>query len=89
MDLDSFSKYIETMYTQLSALDNPPKDDPDAARALLEEATTAFGTTLEEMRVAEEEIRQQNEELVETRLSSEAQRQRYQDLFDFAPTLIS
>jgi len=85
MDLESFSKYIEMMHAQLSELDNPPKDDPDAARALLEEAATAFGTTLEEMRVAEEEIRRQNEELVETRLSSEAQRQRYQDLFDFAP----
>jgi PAS domain S-box-containing protein len=40
---------------------------------------------LEELRVAEEELRQQNEELSLTHLELDAERQRYQELFDFAP----
>ncbi|MBD2683596.1 MULTISPECIES: PAS domain S-box protein [Nostoc] len=40
---------------------------------------------LEEFRTAQEELRQQNEELLATRELVELERQRYQDLFDFAP----
>jgi PAS domain S-box-containing protein len=39
----------------------------------------------EELRVAEGELREQNEELAATRASLEAERQRYVDLFEFAP----
>jgi PAS domain S-box-containing protein len=42
-------------------------------------------TALEELHVAEEEQRQQNEALAAARLTAEAERQRYQELFDFAP----
>lgn len=41
--------------------------------------------TLEELQVAEEELRQQNEELAVAREIAELERQRYQDLFEFAP----
>lgn len=41
--------------------------------------------TLEELQVADEELRQQNEELVLARQHAEAERQRYQELFDCAP----
>ena len=40
---------------------------------------------VEELSVAEEELRGQNEELLRARLDLEAERQRYQDLFEFAP----
>ena len=40
---------------------------------------------LPQLMVADEELRQQSDELVETRRSVEYQRQRYADLFDFAP----
>jgi PAS domain S-box-containing protein len=40
---------------------------------------------LEELRVAEEELRQQNEELSATHLELDLERQRYQELFEFAP----
>lgn len=40
---------------------------------------------LEELHVAEEELRQQNEELILARQVVEAERQRYQELFEFAP----
>ncbi|AFZ24086.1 PAS domain S-box [Cylindrospermum stagnale PCC 7417] len=41
--------------------------------------------TLEELQVVEEELRQQNEELAVAREIVELERQRYQDLFEFAP----
>jgi PAS domain S-box-containing protein len=50
-----------------------------------------FGTTqvnqelIEELTVAVEELRQQNEALVDTRLQVERERQRYAELFDLAP----
>ncbi|WP_416669857.1 PAS domain S-box protein [Egbenema bharatensis] len=42
-------------------------------------------TALEELQVAEEELRSQNEELVTARRAIEQERQKYQDLFEFAP----
>lgn len=53
----------------------------DITPAALEELETA----LEELNVAEEELRAQNEELALARASVEAERQRYHELFEFAP----
>ncbi len=44
-----------------------------------------LNTTLEELQVAQEELRQQNEELALTREAALSERQRYQELFEFAP----
>jgi PAS domain S-box-containing protein len=52
---------------------------------LLTEAIAELSIALEELEVASEELYQQNEELLNTRQSLEAERQRYQNLFDFAP----
>ncbi len=41
--------------------------------------------TLEELQIAEEELRQQNEQLLFSREITEAERQRYHNLFEFAP----
>ena len=41
--------------------------------------------TVEELRVAQEELRQQNEELLASTAALEAERQRYHELFNFAP----
>jgi len=41
--------------------------------------------TLEELQIAEEELRQQNEQLIYSREITEAEKQRYQNLFEFAP----
>jgi PAS domain S-box-containing protein len=42
-----------------------------------------LNTTLKALQVAQEELRQQNEELAATRQAAEAERQRYQELFEF------
>lgn len=58
---------------------------PVRPRGLLPQALEELQLSVEELRVAEEEMRVQNEELGRGRLRLEAERQRYQDLFDFAP----
>lgn len=56
-------------------------DDPE----LLPAAMAEIASSLEELYVLEEELKQQNQELIATRHLVEAERQRYQDLFEFAP----
>jgi PAS domain S-box-containing protein len=55
------------------------------AAEVLPELLEDLHTALEELHVAEEEQYQQNEALAAARLTAEAERQRYQELFDFAP----
>ncbi|HEY9852152.1 MAG TPA: PAS domain S-box protein [Leptolyngbyaceae cyanobacterium] len=52
---------------------------------LLEESLEELCTTVEEMQIAEEELRLQNEQLRASQEERLAERQRYQDLFEFAP----
>lgn len=52
---------------------------------LLPDALEELTATVEELRVAEEEMRAQNEELLLAHGRIEAERHRYQDLFEFAP----
>ena len=52
---------------------------------LKEETGEGLCTALEELQLASEELYQQNEELVSARMVAEAERQRYQELFEFAP----
>lgn len=51
----------------------------------VEARTAELSQAYEELQVTEEEIRQQNEELRVTRQALEAERRRYQELFEFAP----
>jgi PAS domain S-box-containing protein len=56
-----------------------------AQQQMAQDAYEELLTVVEELQVAEEQLLQQNEELVAARYAVEAERQRYQDLFDFAP----
>src|SRR5215471_19300924 len=69
---------IATLHQRLAA---EPVQTAEVLPAILEDLHTA----LEELHVAEEEQYQQNEALAPARLNAEAERQRYQELFDFAP----
>lgn len=51
----------------------------------LEQTNASLQSTLEQLHAAQEELRKQNQELAIAREIAEAERQRYQDLFDFAP----
>ncbi|MBE9051396.1 PAS domain S-box protein [Nostocales cyanobacterium LEGE 11386] len=57
----------------------------DTCRELLQEVIAEISISLEELHVSAEEIQQQNQELIATRYLVETERQRYQDIFNFAP----
>ena len=56
-----------------------------AADLRVDEAVEALHTALEELRVTEEELRIQNEQLAESQALVEAERVRYEELFQLAP----
>lgn len=77
MNTDKFVQQMQNVERHMAEMQERTNEAP-AQQNLLAEAFEDFQITLEELSVAEEELRQQNEEL-------EAERQRYKDLFEFAP----
>ncbi len=85
MDLDIFSRQIDTMTDQLrgwARLGTEGACDPALA---FDQFSSALGDSMEELRVAEEELRRQSDELMEWREAVEAERHRYRHLFEFVP----
>jgi len=83
-DVVNFTKRINAAKARLEQLQHhqvPPLTMPESLPNALEE----LNLTMEELAVADEEIRQQHEELFATRLQVEEERQRYYELFEFAP----
>ena len=60
-------------------------DAADADPGTLAELRDELRTSAEELRVVEEELRVRNEELLRARSAVEIERERYRDLFEFAP----
>lgn len=85
MDLEEFSRQVESMDSRFRRLCPTDGPEPHDFRIMWEETSEALRATVEEMRVAEERLRQKNTELEESRQAVVAERRRYQDLFDFAP----
>ena len=85
MNMDNFEQQVEGLRKGLAELldHNGKLSTPQQDR--LTEALEELQVTLEEMGVVEEELRQQNDELVVTRAAVEEERQRYHELFEFAP----
>jgi PAS domain S-box-containing protein len=73
------------VWNRFSALQARVDEAPDAVPEALGESLEELRTALEELQVSEEALRQQNEELTTTRGALEEQRQRYRELFEFAP----
>ncbi|TVP59444.1 MAG: PAS domain S-box protein [Nodularia sp. (in: Bacteria)] len=57
----------------------------DAQTAEVIQVNEELHQTLEELQAVEEELRQQNQEVLNSRQTTDTERQRYQDLFEFAP----
>ena len=76
---------IAALHQLIAALHQRVVAEPGQAAEAVPEILEDLHTALEELHVAEEEQYQQNEALVAARLSAEVERQRYQELFDFAP----
>jgi PAS domain S-box-containing protein len=80
-----FDEAIAAVQQRLDTLQNQAVASPQDQGIILSEVLQDLSITLEELQVADEELRQQNEELALARQHAEAERQRYQELFDFAP----
>lgn len=87
MNADNFTKQIESVYKRAGELYKRVEESHlrQQQPQLLVDSVEELRAALEELHIAEEELRQRNQELVETRQMVESERQRYQELFEFAP----
>jgi PAS domain S-box-containing protein len=84
-DEDIFIEKMEMVSHRTEELVQNIKEIPWQRAQLLIACLNDLQLALEELQIAEEELRQQNEELMEARQATEVERQRYQELFEFAP----
>ncbi len=85
MDLDIFSQRIDTMTAQLRGWVRLGTDGACDPASVFDQVSSALGDSMEELRVAEEELRRQSDELLDWREAVEAERHRYRELFEFVP----
>ncbi len=86
MNLEKFENYLVRIRSRVNDLNTHTFDEPVCeSNGTLQAAIEELNTSLEELQVAEEELRGQNEQLQESQQLLETERQRYQDLFEFAP----
>ncbi len=76
---------IEEVQSWIHRLNQQAAQAGDPAMSMMEDASQELSKLVEELQVAEEELRIQNEELLDTQQAIARERQRYQNLFDFAP----
>lgn len=74
---------VDQRFNQLyQTVDQAPSLPPDAP---FSEYLTALSKALEELKVIEEEVCEQNKQLSEARQALETEQRRYEELFEFAP----
>jgi len=83
--MDKFTQQIETARKRTQILNEHFMEIPSEQQGLLTQVFKEMNVALEELQVAEEELRQQNEQLTSAYSLVEEERQRYQELFDYAP----
>jgi PAS domain S-box-containing protein len=82
---DTLDLKTSTTRDEIAALTERAADLPKEHRAAFLKAVSDLSTTIEELHTAGEELNQQAEELALTRQAVEVERQRYHELFYFAP----
>jgi PAS domain S-box-containing protein len=85
VNIELFLQRTEVLHKRLTDLYQTVTVLPWIPPDLLPEAFKELYGTSRVVQLAVEELYQQNEELIQTRDFLEAERQRYQDLFEFAP----
>ncbi|MEH2462022.1 putative bifunctional diguanylate cyclase/phosphodiesterase [Nostoc sp.] len=78
MNVDGFSQQVEKLRSQVQGLLQSNGTKPNSEQEIITEA-------FEQLNIAMEELLTASEELEVTRTAVEKERQRYQDLFEFAP----
>jgi PAS domain S-box-containing protein len=82
---DEFGRQIAGAQKRVRRLEQRAGANGAPEEKLFQAAMEELQTTLEELQVSEVELHQQAEELVEAQARVEAERRRYQELFEFAP----
>ena len=85
MNIEQFIQSTEALHSRLADLYQTASVLPWIPPDLLPQAFKELYSTSKMVQLAAEELYQQNEELISTRNWLETERQRYQDLFEFAP----
>jgi PAS domain S-box-containing protein len=86
MDLDDpFSRDLRSALDRIAELQRRSVAEPRPGQGLLPEALAELDVVMEELSVTGEELRSQTLELATARRALEAERQRYQELFESAP----
>ena len=85
MNVDTFAQQIQFMQGRLHNLYQGASASAQLQPDLLPLAFKELGIVSEELQVAVEELQQQNLELAFVQTALETERQRYQELFEFAP----
>ena len=85
MTNESFEQQIDEMRKYLTRSHRMLGSAPVPYREVITDAFSQIDTTLEELQVAEHELRQQGEALAESVQQAEHERHRYRNLFEFAP----
>ena len=80
-DLRAFSRKVQYVRSRFDST----RIADDLAQSSGSDRQLVALEAMEELRVADEELRQQQEELVASRDILDAERQKYYELFDFAP----
>ncbi|HLL46403.1 MAG TPA: PAS domain-containing protein [Longimicrobiaceae bacterium] len=83
--LGHITRYIEATSSRLDDLAVRARSVTDVGRPLVQESLIHLASTLEELRVSEEELRSQADTLAASRSDVEAELRRYRDLFQQAP----
>lgn len=85
MNIEQFIQRAEALHHRLADLYQTASVLPWIPPDLLPQAFKELYSNSKMVQLAAEELYQQNEELIQTRNLLEAERQRYQNLFEFAP----
>lgn len=81
---ENCEQYIEYGRQRLDIIHKRVIDSSKLSQKFLTEVLSELALFLEELHIVTEELQQKNEELIATRSALELERQRYQDLFEFA-----
>ncbi|HEY0735609.1 MAG TPA: ATP-binding protein [Herpetosiphonaceae bacterium] len=85
MDVEVFARQVQEAEGRLQGLIQQTQGPPLDAQPVLDMTLAELSTAFEELNVAVEELNAQQQELLASQQLIESERQRYRDLFDFAP----
>lgn len=83
--MDRFARQINAVQRRTETLNQSLAEPSSLQPGLLVQAFNQLQDALEELRVTHNELRNQKEQLADSYRSAELERQRYRNLFDFAP----